>query len=120
MHDACTITLMLFICVLRHLKSVSGNVDLVNDEKFIICYFNIQNFRFVIIFSYFFFIITLSWFIREKKLLGLCFMIAPMKYLARSSTKAEYKAMSHGICELMWLLVLLGVLGIYGNGPIKL
>ena len=67
-----------------------------------------------------FFFITLSWFIREKKLLGLCFMIAPMKYLARSSTKAEYKAMNHGICELMWLLVLLGVLGIYGNGPIKL
>uniref|UniRef100_A0A2N9IHB3 Integrase catalytic domain-containing protein n=1 Tax=Fagus sylvatica TaxID=28930 RepID=A0A2N9IHB3_FAGSY len=31
--------------------------------------------------------------------------------MARSSVEAEYRAMSHGVCELLWLRILMGELG---------
>lgn len=40
--------------------------------------------------------------------------------VARSSADAEYRAMAHGICELLWLQVLLGDLGIHDDEPMKL
>ena len=39
--------------------------------------------------------------------------------VAKSSAEAEYRAIAHGICELLWLQVLLKDLGIHGDGPMK-
>ncbi|XP_057478145.1 retrovirus-related Pol polyprotein from transposon TNT 1-94 isoform X6 [Actinidia eriantha] len=40
--------------------------------------------------------------------------------VARSSAKAEYRAMAHGVCELLWLQTLLHDLGVLIDGPMKL
>ncbi|XP_058180972.1 uncharacterized mitochondrial protein AtMg00810-like [Rhododendron vialii] len=40
--------------------------------------------------------------------------------VARSSAEAEYRAMAHGVCELLWLQTVLRDLGITDNGPMKL
>ena len=40
--------------------------------------------------------------------------------VARSSTEAEYRAMAHGVCELLWLQTFLHDLGILKDGPMKL
>jgi hypothetical protein len=40
--------------------------------------------------------------------------------VARSSAEAEYRAMAHGVCELLWLQTLLHDLRIFYNGPMKL
>ena len=40
--------------------------------------------------------------------------------MARSSAEAEYRAMSHGVCELLWLRILMGELGFNLEKPINL
>lgn len=40
--------------------------------------------------------------------------------MARRSAKAEFCAMAHGICELMWLKRLLMELGIKSEEPMRL
>jgi hypothetical protein len=40
--------------------------------------------------------------------------------VARSSAEAEYRAMAHGVCELLWLQTLLRDLGFSNSGPMKL
>lgn len=40
--------------------------------------------------------------------------------MARSSAEAEYKSMVHGICELMWLKILMEDLRLLSNGPMRL
>ena len=40
--------------------------------------------------------------------------------MARSSAKAEYRAMSHGVCELFWLRILIGELGFNLEKPVNL
>lgn len=39
--------------------------------------------------------------------------------VARSSAEAEFRALAHGICEIMWLKLLLDELGIRENNPMK-
>ena len=38
----------------------------------------------------------------------------------RSSAEAEYRAMAHGVCELLWFQTLLRDLGVSIDGPMKL
>ena len=40
--------------------------------------------------------------------------------VARSSAEAEFQAMALGICELLWLKIILDDLNIEWNGPMKL
>ena len=40
--------------------------------------------------------------------------------VARSSAEAEYRAMAHGVCELLWLQTFLRDLGFPDAGPMKL
>ena len=40
--------------------------------------------------------------------------------MARSSAEAEYRAMSHGVCELLWLRILMGELGFNLEKPVNL
>ena len=40
--------------------------------------------------------------------------------VARSSAEAEFRGMSHGVCELLWLKKLLRDLGFKPNGAMKL
>lgn len=40
--------------------------------------------------------------------------------MARSIAEAEYRAMANGICELMWLQVLLADLGLLNSGLMRL
>ena len=40
--------------------------------------------------------------------------------VTKSSVEAEYKAITHGVYELMWLQILLSELGFRGDGPIRL
>ena len=40
--------------------------------------------------------------------------------VARSSAEAEFRAMAQGICELLWLRILLNDLQIKGNEPMRL
>jgi hypothetical protein len=40
--------------------------------------------------------------------------------VARSSAEAEYRAMSHGVCELLWLRILIGELGFNLEKPVNL
>jgi hypothetical protein len=40
--------------------------------------------------------------------------------VARSSAEAEYRAMAHGVCELLWIQTLLRDLGLSDSGPMKL
>lgn len=40
--------------------------------------------------------------------------------VARSSAEAEYKAVAHGICELLWLKRILDELKIIPSGPMRL
>ena len=40
--------------------------------------------------------------------------------VARSSAKAEFRAMAHGICEILWMKILLKELGYDSKDPIKL
>ena len=40
--------------------------------------------------------------------------------VARSSVEAEYRAMSHGVCELLWLRILMGELGFNLEKPVNL
>jgi hypothetical protein len=40
--------------------------------------------------------------------------------VARSSAEAEYRAMSHGVCELLWLRILMGELGFNLEKPVNL
>uniref|UniRef100_A0A2N9I5Z3 Reverse transcriptase Ty1/copia-type domain-containing protein n=1 Tax=Fagus sylvatica TaxID=28930 RepID=A0A2N9I5Z3_FAGSY len=39
---------------------------------------------------------------------------------SRSSAKAEFRAMAHGICEMLWLKAMLKELGVHSKDPIKL
>ena len=40
--------------------------------------------------------------------------------VARSSAEAEFRAMAHGICEILWMKILLRELGYDSKDPIKL
>uniref|UniRef100_A0A2N9GKU7 Uncharacterized protein n=1 Tax=Fagus sylvatica TaxID=28930 RepID=A0A2N9GKU7_FAGSY len=40
--------------------------------------------------------------------------------VARSSAKAEFRAMAHGICEMLWLKAMLKELGVHSKDPMKL
>uniref|UniRef100_A0A2N9EWH5 Reverse transcriptase Ty1/copia-type domain-containing protein n=1 Tax=Fagus sylvatica TaxID=28930 RepID=A0A2N9EWH5_FAGSY len=40
--------------------------------------------------------------------------------VARSSAEAEYRAVSHGLCELLWLRILMGELGFNLEKPVNL
>ncbi|KAL6974688.1 Beta-galactosidase 8 [Sarracenia purpurea var. burkii] len=40
--------------------------------------------------------------------------------VARSSAEAEYRAMAHGVCELLWLQTFLLDLGLLDSGPMRL
>ena len=40
--------------------------------------------------------------------------------VARSSAKAEFRAMAHVICELLWIKIILSDLGIKWKEPMKL
>ena len=40
--------------------------------------------------------------------------------VARSSVEAEFRAMAHGICELLWIKIILSHLGIKWEEPMKL
>ena len=40
--------------------------------------------------------------------------------VARSSAEAEFRAMTHGICELIWIRIILSDLGIKWKEPMKL
>ena len=40
--------------------------------------------------------------------------------VARSSAEAEFRAMAHGICELLWIKIILSDLGIKWKEPMKL
>lgn len=40
--------------------------------------------------------------------------------VARSSAEAEFRAMAQGVCELLWLKIILGDLKIQWEGPMKL
>jgi hypothetical protein len=40
--------------------------------------------------------------------------------VARSTSEAEFRAMAHGICEILWLRILLMELGIYRSKPVML
>ena len=40
--------------------------------------------------------------------------------VARSTTEAEFRAMAHGICEILWLRILLMELGLYRSKPLML
>ena len=40
--------------------------------------------------------------------------------VARSSAEAEFRAMTHGICELIWIKIILSDLGIKWREPMKL
>ena len=40
--------------------------------------------------------------------------------VARSSAKAKFRAMAHGICEILWMKILLRELGYDNKDPIKL
>ena len=40
--------------------------------------------------------------------------------VARSSVEAEFRAMAHGICELLWIKIMLSDLGIKWEEPMKL
>uniref|UniRef100_A0A2N9FE13 Reverse transcriptase Ty1/copia-type domain-containing protein n=1 Tax=Fagus sylvatica TaxID=28930 RepID=A0A2N9FE13_FAGSY len=40
--------------------------------------------------------------------------------VVRSSAEAEYRAMSHGVCELLWLRILMGELGFNLEKPVNL
>lgn len=40
--------------------------------------------------------------------------------VARSSVEAKYTAMSHGVCELLWLKMFMREIGIEGKGPLML
>ena len=40
--------------------------------------------------------------------------------VARSSAEVEYRAMSHGVCELLWLRILMGELGFNLEKPVNL
>ena len=42
------------------------------------------------------------------------------KVVAKSSAKAEFRGMSHGVCELLWLKKLLRDLGFKPKGAMKL
>jgi hypothetical protein len=40
--------------------------------------------------------------------------------VARSSAEAEFRAMAHGICEMLWLKAMLKELGVHSKDPMKL
>jgi hypothetical protein len=40
--------------------------------------------------------------------------------VSRSTAEAEFRAMASGLCELMWLRILLAELRLFGGGPLKL
>jgi len=40
--------------------------------------------------------------------------------VARSTAEAEFRAMAHGLCELLWLQILLTELKLFKNGPLML
>jgi hypothetical protein len=40
--------------------------------------------------------------------------------VARTSAKAEFRAMAHGICEMLWLKAILKELGVHSKDPMKL
>jgi hypothetical protein len=40
--------------------------------------------------------------------------------VARSTAEAEFRSMAHGICELLWLQILLVELRLYNLGPLML
>ena len=40
--------------------------------------------------------------------------------VARSTAEAELRAMAHGVCELLWLQILLTELRLFKNGPLML
>ena len=40
--------------------------------------------------------------------------------VARSTAEAEFRAMAHGVCELLWLKILLTELGLFKHGPLML
>ncbi|RVW34420.1 hypothetical protein CK203_034705 [Vitis vinifera] len=39
---------------------------------------------------------------------------------ARSSVEVKFKAMAHGVCELLWIKIILSDLGIKWEEPMKL
>ena len=40
--------------------------------------------------------------------------------VARSTAEAEFRAIAHGVCELLWLQILLTELRLFKNGPLML
>ncbi|KAJ8768637.1 hypothetical protein K2173_023541 [Erythroxylum novogranatense] len=57
---------------------------------------------------------------REAQLRQIMGNSRPLKVVARSSAEAEFRGMTHGLCELLWIKGILQDLGIEGSIPISL
>lgn len=49
-----------------------------------------------------------------------CWRSKKQSVVARSTAEAEFRSMASGLCELMWLRILLSELGLFDGGPLQL
>ena len=49
-----------------------------------------------------------------------CWRSKKQNVVARSTAEAEFRSMASGLCELMWLRILLSELGLFDGGPLQL